>query len=125
MSFDWQLEQDTLLINEQAVTDKSWQRVHDFLNLVRQQSGITENARVISDNHVPTAAGLASSASAFAALAAAASKASGMDLNERTYPDLPAVVRDPLVVQYTVALSSGSEDPMIRIPMRFQLKIQT
>lgn len=83
VSFDRQLEQDTLLINEQAVTDKSWQRVHDFLNLVRQQSGITENARVISDNHVPTAAGLASSASAFAALAAAASKASGMDLNER------------------------------------------
>jgi len=65
------------------VSGNSWQRVHDFLEIVRQKAGIKLNANVDSYNHVPTAAGLASSASAFAALAAAASKAANMNLDNQ------------------------------------------
>ncbi|MEB3284653.1 MAG: diphosphomevalonate decarboxylase [Candidatus Sericytochromatia bacterium] len=53
-------------------------KVTRFLDLVRNQAQIEHRARVITRNTVPTAAGLASSASGFAALAAAASKAAGI-----------------------------------------------
>ena len=53
------------------------------MDIVRRLSGQTAFAKVESQNHVPTAAGLASSASAFAALAGAASTAAGLKLNRR------------------------------------------
>ncbi|KRM72681.1 diphosphomevalonate decarboxylase [Lacticaseibacillus brantae] len=56
-------------------------KVSAFLDLVRQQAGRQEFATVTSANHVPTTAGLASSASAYAALALAASTAAGMELS--------------------------------------------
>ncbi|MFD1485665.1 diphosphomevalonate decarboxylase [Lacticaseibacillus baoqingensis] len=58
-------------------------KISAFLDLVRQQAGLSASARVESHNHVPTAAGLASSASAFAALALAASRAAGLALSAR------------------------------------------
>ena len=57
-------------------------KVSRFLDRVRVMAGRSDKARVTSTNHVPTAAGLASSASAFAALAMAASKAYGLDLDD-------------------------------------------
>lgn len=83
VSFDQSLTRDNVSIDDQAVSGNSWQRVHDFLEIVRQKAGIKLNANVDSYNHVPTAAGLASSASAFAALAAAASKAANMNLDNQ------------------------------------------
>ncbi|MEO7122110.1 MAG: diphosphomevalonate decarboxylase [Lacisediminihabitans sp.] len=59
------------------------QRITAFLDIVRERTGITEYARVESANDFPTGAGLASSASGFAALAVAASAAVGLDLDER------------------------------------------
>jgi diphosphomevalonate decarboxylase len=47
---------------------------------VRARAGITTRATVVTDNSVPTAAGLASSASGFAALALAATAAAGLEL---------------------------------------------
>lgn len=61
-----------------------------FLDLVRQKAGIKTFAAVKSFNHVPNQAGLASSASAYAALAAAASKAAGLEL---TRPELSRLAR--------------------------------
>ena len=58
-------------------------RVTRFLDLVRARSGVTAPATVTSTSTVPLAAGLASSAAGFAALAAAASRAAGMDLDDR------------------------------------------
>jgi len=46
-------------------------------------AGIETRARVISRNNFPMAAGLASSASAFAALSLAATRAAGLDLGEQ------------------------------------------
>lgn len=55
-------------------------RVSAFLDRVRARAGIDRAATVVTDNSVPTAAGLASSASGFAALALAATRAAGIDL---------------------------------------------
>jgi diphosphomevalonate decarboxylase len=55
-------------------------RVSTFLDRVRARAGIDGAATVVTDNSVPTASGLASSASGFAALALAATHAAGLDL---------------------------------------------
>lgn len=73
---------DALTINDREVTGKGLERVASILNLVRGMAGIGERAEVISENNFPTGAGIASSAAAFAALALAASKAAGLDLDE-------------------------------------------
>ena len=41
------------------------------MEMIRKEAGISEHALIESENFVPTAAGLASSASAYAALAGA------------------------------------------------------
>ncbi len=58
-------------------------RVSRFLDLVRSRAGSSAHAIVTSVSTVPTGAGLASSASGFAALAGAASAAYGLDLDPR------------------------------------------
>lgn len=56
-------------------------KISAFLDQVRALAGTKAYAQVASANHVPTAAGLASSASAYAALALAASSAAGLNLS--------------------------------------------
>ena len=53
------------------------------MNLIRSMAGTQLFARIDSFNHVPASAGLASSASAFAALATAASCAAGLNLSKK------------------------------------------
>lgn len=74
---------DRCSINGQLMTGKAASRLTKFLDLVRQQSGTHSHFVVESINHVPTSAGLASSASAFAALAAAASREAGLKLSRQ------------------------------------------
>ncbi|MGL3199620.1 MULTISPECIES: diphosphomevalonate decarboxylase [Curtobacterium] len=74
---------DTLTLNGAVTTDGALVRVTQFLDLVRELAGSTSRASVVSENTVPTGAGLASSASGFAALATAAAAAYGLDLSER------------------------------------------
>ncbi|WP_036284519.1 diphosphomevalonate decarboxylase [Microbacterium luticocti] len=58
------------------------ERIVAFLDLVRGLAGSTTRARVHTRNSVPTGAGLASSASGFAALAVAAASAYGLALDD-------------------------------------------
>ncbi|MDC2806399.1 diphosphomevalonate decarboxylase [Leuconostoc suionicum] len=70
---------DCFILNNQVVDAT---RVHRFLDILRQQLGDFTPLQVVSENHVPTSAGLASSASAFAALTGAVTHELGMDLSK-------------------------------------------
>jgi diphosphomevalonate decarboxylase len=70
--------EDVLVLNGHIEAGPARARVSQFLDLVRVQAGIRGRAQVRSQNRVPTASGVASSASAFAALAAAACRAAGL-----------------------------------------------
>lgn len=82
VQFDPSLEQDLLLLNGQAARADQLQRVTHFLDHVRQLAGSKVKARVTSESNFPSGAGIASSSSAFAALALAASTAAGLSLDE-------------------------------------------
>lgn len=71
---------DRVRLNGQDADEGTRRRVSSFLDLIREQAGISSSAEVVTENTVPTAAGLASSASGFAALALAASRAAGLTL---------------------------------------------
>ncbi|MFD1412222.1 diphosphomevalonate decarboxylase [Oceanobacillus jeddahense] len=75
------LKEDSFLLNEQKVEGAALGKIAVFLDKVRALYGKEIYAQVQSVNHVPTAAGLASSASGLAALAAASSKAIGLSLD--------------------------------------------
>jgi len=75
------LESDDVILDGRTTTAHEAHRATAMLNRVRQATGLQWKATVTSTNHFPTAAGLASSASGFAALAAAATRAAGLDLD--------------------------------------------
>jgi diphosphomevalonate decarboxylase len=81
--FDGKLERDQLTLNGAVADDKATARVAKFLDLIRREAKLEARAQVESANDFPTAAGLASSASAFAALALAATRAAGLTLDDR------------------------------------------
>ncbi|POX51990.1 diphosphomevalonate decarboxylase [Streptomyces sp. Ru71] len=74
-------EHDTAELNGAPATGEALRRITAFLQLVRETAGRPERAVVDTRNTVPTGAGLASSASGFAALAVAAAAAYGLDLD--------------------------------------------
>ncbi len=69
---------DRVLLDGAPAGEKFAARVSGFLDRIRTRAGITARASVETSNSVPTAAGLASSASGFAALAAAAARAADL-----------------------------------------------
>ena len=71
---------DQLSING-AADPTQLQRVVKCLDILRQITGIEQYADVVSENNFPTGAGVASSASGFAALVSAACAALGSNLN--------------------------------------------
>ncbi len=81
--FDPHLNQDRLVINGRERYREPLKRVQRILAWVREHSGKYLYAHVISVNNFPMEAGIASSASAFAALALAATRAVGLRLDER------------------------------------------
>ncbi|MBI2442351.1 MAG: diphosphomevalonate decarboxylase [Candidatus Levybacteria bacterium] len=66
-----------------ARTIKNDPKVIAHLDRIRKLAGISDKAKVVSENSFPRGTGLSSSASGFAALTVAATKAAGLDLSEK------------------------------------------
>lgn len=76
-------EKDQLRLDGRPASEKATARITRFLDLLRNQTGRREHALVVSENNFPTAAGLASSASAFAALSKASCAAFEIEMSDR------------------------------------------
>jgi len=76
-----ELKKDQLIWDQAIASSRELMKISSFLDIVRKEAGISLRAKVITENHVPVAAGFASSASGYAALAAAAVKAAGLNLS--------------------------------------------
>lgn len=82
VEFSSEFQNDGLVLNEEVVEGEALERVSNMLNIVRNIAEINFHAEVKSSNNFPTGSGIASSASAFAALALASSIAAGLELDE-------------------------------------------
>src|SRR5512135_2653089 len=80
VEFDPALKQDVLILGGREIGGKGFERVSRFLDQVRVRTSEVNRyfAHVESRNNFPSGAGLASSASGFAALALAASAAASL-----------------------------------------------
>ncbi|MFA1821115.1 diphosphomevalonate decarboxylase [Virgibacillus oceani] len=81
--FNEDFTKDDFILDGEKVTGVQYDRVSGFLDLIRDLAEKKVYASVESVNEVPTAAGFASSASGFAALAAAGAKAMRLELDEQ------------------------------------------
>ena len=88
VEFKADLTNDELILNGEPALAAEVGRTTTLLDRVRAESGVDMRARVSSRNHFPTASGLASSASGFAALAAAARAAAGLPYDAAITSDL-------------------------------------
>jgi diphosphomevalonate decarboxylase len=82
VEFHPDLPADQLTINGQLADREAFARASRHLDHVRRLASKNWNARIVSTNSFPTGAGIASSASGFAALTVAASKALGLNLSK-------------------------------------------
>ncbi|MEJ2545991.1 MAG: diphosphomevalonate decarboxylase, partial [Calditrichaceae bacterium] len=83
-------KEDQVFLNNVQMNGKEQSRVQKFMDLIRKEAGIKEYAVIKSENNFPTAAGLASSASAFAALALAGTSAMELEVKPK---DLSVLAR--------------------------------
>ena len=83
VEFDAGLAEDQVVIGGEAAQEAARARAVAHLDRVRTLAHLETKARVQSQNSFPTGGGIASSASAFAALSVAATRAAGIDLSER------------------------------------------
>ncbi len=86
--FDPSPAEDRVTLNGTEATGGPREGVERFVDRVRAMAGRTERADVRSRNNFPTASGLASSASGFAALALATTAALGLRLSDRALSQL-------------------------------------
>ncbi len=88
VAFDPEAEEDSVELNGAPARGGARDGVVRMLDRVRDLAGLTDRASVVSANNFPTASGLASSASGFAALAGAATVAAGLTLSPRALSQL-------------------------------------
>ncbi len=84
VEFSPDYNEDIFIINGEQVNEgKAYDKTAKHLDLIRERAGISHKARVRTENNFPTAAGLASSASGFAAITLAAAKAAGLEFDKK------------------------------------------
>lgn len=82
VEFSSSLQEDEIMFNgkkEEVVGN----RAIEHINRIRKLARISTKAKVVTENNFPTGTGLSSSASGFAALTLASSKAASLDLTEK------------------------------------------
>ncbi len=82
VTFREDLHEDVLTVNGMPGNAAASARASAFMDEVRGMAPGTGYAEIVSENNFPMGAGIASSASAYAALALAASAAAGLELDE-------------------------------------------
>jgi len=82
VEFSEKYKENTVVINDEEF-QKDEKDIHGHIDRIANLAGIKQKARVISESNFPVAAGLASSASGFAALTAAAAAAAGLELSPK------------------------------------------
>lgn len=82
VEFSRDLDEDLFYLDGLRQEGRSLERVVKFVDLFREKAGLTDRVQVVSQNFLPTAAGLASSASGFAALGGALNIATGLNMDE-------------------------------------------
>lgn len=80
VKFDGNLNADQVVINGEEATGRAYSRVEAHLDRIRGLANLDYKANVNTKSNFPIGTGLASSASGFAALTLAATKASGLNL---------------------------------------------
>jgi diphosphomevalonate decarboxylase len=90
VSFDATLVDDELVMNDVVQAESALPKIRatQLLDRVRSAAVTTTRARIVTSNDFPTASGLASSASGFAALALASVRAAGLDWSAERVADL-------------------------------------
>jgi diphosphomevalonate decarboxylase len=82
VTFDTTFPLDMFDLNGKRQSGPALDRVIKHLNLLRGLRGISTHAHIFSENNFPTGAGIASSASGFAALTLATVSALGLEISE-------------------------------------------
>ncbi len=88
--FDASVPRDSLVIDGVSALDKEVTRLTSFFDMLRRETRVEHRAAVTSRTNFPRSAGLASSASAFAALSMAGCAALGLD---KTSSELSVIAR--------------------------------
>jgi len=81
--FSSHIDADVVKIDGQSASSKAYEKVVRHVDRIRHMANIDAKVIVESKNDFPASAGIASSASAFASLSLAASKAAGLNLSEK------------------------------------------
>lgn len=76
-------KKDVFEFTKEKATFKEKGRVFDQLDRIRKKTGITQYAKVISENNFPKGIGIASSAAGFAALTLAGTSAAGLSYSQK------------------------------------------
>lgn len=83
VAFRPDLPEDEVTVDGRLLAGPARERVSRHLDLLRERGGVSWRARVVSRNNFPAGAGIAASASGFAALTLAGAAALGLDLSPR------------------------------------------